>query len=321
MAQISPGKRPLPWKRRLVQWIRALVGTEQLDARIAALDRRLERIEGELDVVNKIWMRTRNLEAASQAILRAQHLDPATLDYPEKLTAQRFRLSSQNQEDGIVLALLREAGISTRRFVEIGSGLSGGNSAFLAREWGWSGLMVDGHADHMTQVGRRFPTSRAVGAWVTRDNINELIAQHGFSGEVDLFSLDLDGNDYWIWQSMTACTPRVVVLEYNSAFGAERAVTIPYDPTFDRRRQHTMYYGASLAAMTRASAAKGYRLVAVEPTGVNAFFLREDLAPHVPACDARRAFRLLEKYDVLMQQGEDVYAYVEREKQPLVEIS
>ena len=65
--------------------------------------------------------------------------------------------------------------------------------------------------------------------WVTRDNINELIASHGFGGEVDLFSLDLDGVDYWIWEAMTACSPRVVILEYNSMFGADRAVTVPYD--------------------------------------------------------------------------------------------
>ena len=100
--------------------------------------------------------------------------------------------------------------------LRLDSGLSGGNSGFLARECGWSGLMVDGHAEHMIQVGRRFPTVTAVASWVTRDNVNQLISQHGFTGEVDLFSLDLDGNDYWIWEAMTACSPRIVILEYNS---------------------------------------------------------------------------------------------------------
>ena len=79
-----------------------------------------------------------------------------------------------------------------------------------------------------------------------------------------------------------------------------------------------MYYGASLQALTKLNARKGYRLVAVEPAGVNAFFLRNDVATHIPACDASRAYRLLEKYDVLMQKGEDVFRYAEQQGLPLV---
>jgi len=309
-----------PARRTLLSRVRALLGTAQTTDALADVNRRLTRIERQLEAVEKIWLKTRHVEPAVQALLRERYLDTAALPYPERLTARRFRLSSQNQEDGLTLALLNEVGATDRRFVEIGSGLSGGNSGFLARECGWSGLMVDGHADHMVQVGRRFPTAKAVAAWVTRENINELIASNGFGGEVDLFSLDLDGNDCWIWEAMSACSPRVVVLEYNSMFGPDRSVTIPYDPTFDRHRHHTTYYGASLTALTRVSARKGYRLVAVEPAGVNAFFLRNDLAPRIPACEPRRAFRLLEKYDVLMLQGEDVFRYAEREGLTLVDV-
>jgi hypothetical protein len=182
--------------------------------------------------------------------------------------------------------------------------------------------MVDGAgAARMEQVGRRFPGVTALHAWVTRENVNELIASHGFDGEIDFFSLDLDGVDYWIWDAMTACSPRVVVLEYNSMFGPSRAVTVPYDPAFDRSRHHTMYFGASLAAWTVLAAAKGYRLVAVEPAGINAFFLRNDVAPQIPACDPRSAYRILEKHDVLMAAGEDVFAYAREAGLPLVEIA
>jgi hypothetical protein len=299
----------------------ALWGTSAIQQEIADVNRRLTRIERQLAAVEKIWLRTRHVEPAVQALLRERYLDPTVLPYPERLTAHRFRLSSQNQEDGLTLSLLNEVGATSHRFVEIGSGLSGGNSGFLARECGWSGLMVDGHADHMVQVGRRFPRVTAVTAWVTRDNVNELLRTHGGAGEPDLFSLDLDGNDYWIWEAMTACSPRVVILEYNSMFGATRSVTVPYDAKFDRHRHHTMYYGASLTALARLSGRKGYRLVAVEPTGVNAFFVRNDLAPHIPACDPQRAFHLLEKYDVMMLQGEDVFRYVEKAGLSLVEIA
>jgi hypothetical protein len=312
-------------KRRpgLLTRLRGLLGvTEQTQAQLKEMNRRLERIERQLDSVNKIWLRTRHLEPAVQAVIRELYLDRDTLPYPERLLAQRFRLASQNQEDGITLALLKEVGISSRRFVEIGSGLSGGNSAVLVREWGWTGLMVDGGGStRMEQVGRRFPGVTAVNAWVTRDNINSLIASHGLTGEVDLFSLDLDGVDYWIWEAMCACSPRVVVLEYNSMFGPDRAVTVPYDAAFDRSRHHAMYFGASLAAWARLGTRKGYRLVAVEPAGINAFFVRHELATHIPAVDPRTAYRILEKHDVLMAAGEDVFAYAERERLPLVEIA
>jgi hypothetical protein len=313
-------KSPQNPARALGRRVRDAFGGARHDEALADITRRLARIERQLEAVEKIWQRTRHVEPAVQAILRERYLDPASLPYPERLTARRFRVSSQNQEDGLTLALLNEAGATCRRFVEIGSGLSGGNSGFLARECGWSGLMVDGHSDHIVQVGRRFPTATAVAAWVTRENVNDLITANGCAGEVDLFSLDLDGTDYWIWEAMTACSPRVVILEYNSMFGADRSVTIPYDPSFDRHRYHATFYGASLTALARLSARKGYRLVAVEPNGVNAFFLRNDLAPHIPACEPPRAFRLLEKYDVLMQKGEDLYRYIEKAGLSLVEV-
>lgn len=317
---VSDADTPRPG---LIRRLRTMFGAaEHTPAQLKELNRRLERIERQLESLNKIWLRTRHVEPAVQAVLRELYLDRETLPYPERLIAQRFRLASQNQEDGITLALLKEAGTVTRTFIEIGSGLSGGNSAVLAREWGWTGLMVDGAgATRMEQVGRRFPGVTAINSWVTRDNINALIASHGFSGEVDLFSLDLDGVDYWIWEAMTICTPRVVILEYNSMFGPDRAVTVPYDETFDRSRHHTMYYGASLAAWVRLAERKGYRLVAVEPAGINAFFLRNDLATHIPACAARTAYRILEKHDVLMAGGEDVFAYAQREGLPLIEIA
>lgn len=308
-------------RRGLIGKLRAaLRGASETPDAVADINRRLARIERQLETLEKIWQRTRHIEPAVQAVLREMYLDRDALPYPEKLTAQRFRLASQNQEDGLTAALLKEVGVKTRTFIEIGSGLSGGNSAFLARELGWTGLMVDGNAARQEQVGRRFPGVTAVGAWVTRENIDALITTHGFGGEVDVFSLDIDGADYWIWKSITVCSARIVILEYNSMFGPDRAVTVPYDAQFDRHAHHTMYYGASLTALTRLSAQKGYRLVAVEPSGINAFFVRDDLAPHVPALDPRRAYRVLEKHDVMMKSGDDVFRYAAESGLALVDV-
>jgi hypothetical protein len=103
-------------------------------------------------------------------------------------------------------------------------------------------------------------------------------------------------------------------------FGPDRSVTVPYDEQFDRHAQHSMFYGASLTALTRLSERKGYRLVAVEPSGINAFFIRNDLAAHVPACDPGRTYRVLEKHDVLMKEGTDIYRYASEHGLSLVEV-
>jgi len=136
------------------------------------------------------------------------------------------------------------------------------------------------------RLQRRFaPAVKVVEAQVTRENINELITANGFAGDVDLLSIDIDSNDYWVWEQLSVCRPRVVIVEYNPLFGTDRAVTIPYDPHFNRREfevPRAAYYGASLQALAKLGARKGYRLALLEPRGVNAFFVREDLARDLP---------------------------------------
>jgi hypothetical protein len=253
--------------------------------------------------------------------VRAAYVDAASLPFPERLTASRFRLLSQNQEDGILWALFALIGHGTKRFVELGSGASGGNAAMLAGEFGWTGLLVEGDKGKVEFAGRRFPRTTAVCAWIDPESVNALLEAHGYTGEVDLLSVDIDGNDYWVWNAITACSARVVMLEYNSMFGAERAVTVPYDPAFSRRDHRFCYYGASLTAMTRLSARKGYRLVAVEPTGVNAFFLRNDVAPEIPSCDPARVYRIPDKYNELIRQKQlDVIKWAAESGRGLVEV-
>ena len=122
---------------------------------------------------------------------------------------------------------------------------------------------------------------------MTRDNVNDLLSGHDLIGDVDLLSIDIDGNDYWVWEAVDVATPRVVIMEYNPAFGPTRAVVVPYQADCDRARMHGQarhYYGASLAALTRFAQHKGYRLLMVEPRGINAYFLRNDISPDLEAC-------------------------------------
>ena len=115
-------------------------------------------------------------------------------------------------------------------------------------------------------------------AFVTAENVNGLIEEGGFGGELGVLSIDVDGVDYWLWKAIRVVSPRVVVIEYNASFGATRAVTVPYKPDF-RCHPGGLYHGASLAALSLLGRQLGYVLVAVESAGVNAFFVRQDLCP------------------------------------------
>lgn len=268
------------------------------------------------------------LDRKLDAILRALYVDADRLPYPERLLAQRFPMYAQNEEDGLTLAVLRETGMETHRFVEIGCGENGGNSGFLARELGFSGLMIDGSRDRIEQARRRFPAHRVavVEAFVSRENINGLIGEHGLEGEIDFLSIDIDGNDLWIWSAIHICNPRVVVVEYNSLFGSDRAVTVPYDPAFARRELEPrravrgQLFGASLRAACLLAQRRGYRLVVVEPRGTNAYFMRSDLAPSVPALEPQEAFRVLDKHRQLTEGGFDLWRVVAEHDIPLVDL-
>lgn len=271
--------------------------TKAVEKNILRLAKRLDRMDKQIDTLTQYVARLdavaqtgrlRKIEYNVDALVRNTFLN-GQLPEPQATLARRFRGLSEHEEDGITVALFQRVGAATHRFVEIGAGVNGGNSGFLAKELGWTGLMVDIDAGRVATLQRRFAPAVAVAqAQVTRENVNDLVSSHGFAGDIDLLSIDIDGIDYWVWEQLTSCRPRVVIVEYNPFLGADRSVTIPYDPEFNRHRfdvPRFAYYGASLRALVKLGARKGYRLVLVEPRGVNAFFVREDIAADVPALD------------------------------------
>jgi hypothetical protein len=268
--------------------------TRAVEKNVLRLAKRLDRLDKQIDTLTKYVARLdavaqtgrlRKIEYNVDALIRKAFLD-GQLPEPQATLARRFRGLSEHEEDGITVALFHRVGAATHRFIEIGAGVNGGNCGFLAKELGWTGLMVDIDPGRVARLQRRFAPAVAVAeARVTRENVNELITSHGLAGDIDLLSIDIDGIDYWVWEQLTACRARVVIVEYNPFLGADRAVTVPYDPAFNRHRfdvPRFAYYGASLPALVKLGARKGYRLVLVEPRGVNAFFVREDIAADVP---------------------------------------
>ena len=278
--------------RAFVHAVRRTLGVAIIQSDLAHIAKRIDAIEAHARQENK-WRG--HFTGKINALIRAQYLsDFLGEEYPFAATARRFKLFSQNEEDGMVLALLQTAGVVNRTFVEIGSGGSGGNSGMLATEFGWRGVMVDYDLENIKRAEEKFGRNPHVAfehLEVTPDNVNTLIKRNGLAGEVDFFSLDIDSFDYWVLEAMTACSPRVMVLEYNGHCGPKDSLTIA--PDTDMAKAPKGIHGASLMALTKLAGKKGYRLVACDETGTNAFYLRNDLRPEIQAVPIDQAFRPL----------------------------
>jgi hypothetical protein len=197
-----------------------------------------------------------------------------TMRWAADLEAHAARVYSQGGEDGVLLRLFERIGTRDRFFVEFGAwdGVHLSNTANLRLHHGWSGLLMEGsdRAD-----GERVKRER-----VDAENVEALFRRYDVPREFDLLSIDIDGNDYWVWKALESFRPRVVVVEYNVFFRPEMARTIAYDPRheWDKERFGT-YHGASLAAFEKLGREKGYALVYTEPYFPNAIFVRRSELP------------------------------------------
>lgn len=106
---------------------------------------------------------------------------------------------------------------------------------------------------------------------------------NGISGDIGILSIDVDGNDYWIWEAIDCISPRIVICEYNALFGKNEKVSVPYKPDFVWTKEHfsNLYWGASLAALEYLSEKKGYVFVGVNKAGNNAFFVKEEFSKNL----------------------------------------
>lgn len=229
-----------------------------------------ERLDRQLE---QLRMSIGRIEARQLTQLKSKQLQ----DY-------EFKVFSQWGEDGIIQFLTNAIPGLKKTFIEFGvEDYSESNTRFLLINNNWSGLVIDGSEDNVNRIRGseyywRFDL-KAVCAFVDKDNINKLIGDAGYKGEVGILSIDIDGNDYWVWQAIDVVNPQIVIAEYNHRFGYQKAVTVPYKKNFDRRKAHysMLYAGASLKAMVELAKSKGYFFVGTSSGGNNAFFVRNEL--------------------------------------------
>ncbi len=254
-----------------------------------------------LDLVDD---RRKTAPATKIGVRRLQHDYSRALRADESLPSvwdTGFRIFSEFDEDGITLFLLAVGGSPTRRFVDIGAGdgVFASNTANLALNLGFDGLFVDAN-ESLVERGRRFYSRHPdamvrpptfVRAFVTRENVNDVLTEAGFTGDIDLLSIDIDGNDYWIWQALECVRPRFVIAEAHPEFGREDWV-MPYEPGFDARSAAPgSWMGASPVAMARLAETLGYRMVGANVYGFNIFFARRDVAEALPTIELDELFR------------------------------
>ena len=206
-----------------------------------------------------------------------------TSDIIDNLHLSEFKVFSQFGDDGIIQFLIDYLKIENKTFIEFGvENYKEANTRFLLINNNWKGLIMDGSEKNMNQVQQediywRYDIN-ALAAFITKDNINSLIINNGFEGEIGLLHIDIDGNDYWIWKEINCIQPIIVIVEYNSIFGCENSWSIPYDKDFYRTNYHysNLYYGASLLSLCDLAEEKGYYFIGCNSNGNNAYFVRKD---------------------------------------------
>lgn len=237
-----------------------------------------------LEFLRDQWFLPRDVERNALLLGRMLSQRSASARPHHGLGEVEFRVFSQWGDDGIIQWLKHNLEFPSETFIEFGvEDYREATTRFLLMNDNWRGLVMDGSARNI----RRIRSARwfwrhdltAEHAWVDAENVNPLVAGFTQGDDPGILHIDVDGNDYWIWKSLNVCSPRVVIVEYNAVFGAEAAVTVPYDPLFLRARAHHshLYFGASLAALQCLAGEKGYALAGSNSAGNNAYFVRRDL--------------------------------------------
>lgn len=193
-----------------------------------------------------------------------------------------FSVFSQFGDDGIIQYLINNLEISNKSFVEFGVGdYTESNTRFLLVNDNWSGLVMDCLEEDIKKIKSSDDYWRydlkIQQAFITKDNINQLLQDNSIEKDLGLLHIDVDGNDFYIWEAINVINPIIVIMEYNSVFGL-RPITIPYDNGFYRTKAHysNLYWGASLSALNILAETKGYAFVGCNSAGNNAYFVRID---------------------------------------------
>jgi hypothetical protein len=209
------------------------------------------------------------------------------LQNSNKLSDYEFKVFSQYEDDGIIQFLIKKTSITDqeKKFIEFGAqNYEECNTKFLLINNYWEGLAIEGNENHVKKIFKKDIVwkynLKVAHSWITTSNVNKIFKENDFYENIGLLSIDIDGNDYWVWNSVSIINPVIVVIEWNSVFGFKKEITTPYNDNFDRFRYHHsgLCWGASISALKRLGNQKGYIMVGSNSAGNNLYFVRKDRA-------------------------------------------
>jgi hypothetical protein len=242
----------------------------------------------------------------------------------DELQKAEFRVYSQYGEDGIIQYLLSRLSLSKELqvCVEIGcEDYSEANTRFLLESKNWQAFVFDGSKENIEAI-RQLDISwrcnlQSHAEFITRDNINRVLLENAVPGEVGLLSLDIDGNDYWVWEKLEVVSPILMIVEYNGLLGSSKPVVVPYQEKFNRFDVHYsgLYWGASIKALEFLAKKKGYSLIGSNSAGCNAFFVRNDWAKYFDIVSAEKAYRKTVSRDARDRTGQFSFLSFSKQQQ------
>lgn len=246
-------------------------------------DEQIKLLESDIQNRLKHLNRKFEIDGAISKVLLGKLLAKLNQGTVLSLQDAEFKVFSQFGDDGIIQHLVHTLDIKDKRFIEFGvENYNESNTRFLLENNNWQGLVMDGSKKNIDYIHTTSNYWRhhltAIYCFITAENINNVISTAGFSGDIGLLHIDVDGNDYWLWQALDCVSPVIAIIEYNSLFGSERAITVPYRADFKRLEAHysSLYAGSSLAALCQLAQVKGYDFVGCNSAGNNAYFVRKD---------------------------------------------
>lgn len=262
----------------------------EFTSRVPEMNDALQDVRKQLNLLSRINDLVCDIKNSTEALEKggpALHIDARLAEIkaahrnagnPKWLGAFEKQIYSQNGEDGIIAEIFRRIGTSTKIFVECGvsDGLECNTTALLAEGWTGYWAEMDPHFVKVIKdkfaplLGRKL---QLLETFLTAENVESTLAK--VPKGIDLLSIDIDGNDYWLWKAIKTIDPRVVVIEYNATYQPPISWVMSYNP--EHRWNGSRYYGASLLALTELAATKGYALVGCDLTGNNAFFIKQEL--------------------------------------------
>jgi hypothetical protein len=230
-------------------------------------------------------------------ILSNQNLYLKKNEIIKDIRKSEYKVFSQWGDDGIIDFLVNYLDLDDKKFVEFGvENYTECNTKNLLITKNWKGLIIDGSNKNMNELKNstlywKYEIT-VLDKFVNAENINEILMETGFIGDIGLFHIDVDGNDYWIWKAIKVANPIVMIVEYNSIFGCENAITIPYDSKFVRTENHysNLYYGSSLLSLCDLADEKGYHFIGCNSNGNNAYFIRKDKIKSLTIKSAQEGF-------------------------------